>query len=99
MKIKIIHNLPYALLALFVMADGFITNLVIRSNAGREGNGLLKGIAGTNNLIIVKLIGACLAVYLLYRISKKYPKLARYTTFTFLVLYALIDVWNLVWLF
>jgi hypothetical protein len=91
---KIRHNLTYLILAVLVIADGFITNAIIQSGKGYEGNSLLAGIAGTDKLIFVKVLGVILAIYILMRIARKRPLMAKITTLSFVALYTLIVGWN-----
>ena len=89
-------NLKYllGLLVLLNIADGVLTNALIGLGKGREGNPLLVNVVGEPGFIVIKVLGALLAVFLLWDISRRHPRLARVATTGCLTLYGGIVAWN-----
>jgi hypothetical protein len=75
-------------------ADGFITRFIITEGLGREGNLWLSGLASSDTLIIVKMVAAFLATYLLWQIYSRNPRLVSAVTIAFVCWYTLIVFWN-----
>ena len=90
-------RMRYMLYTLFgmVVADGLLSNFIISQGLGREWNPLLKGIAGGEQLLLVKACGAALTMVLLWDIYRRRPVLAAAGGLCCLVLYAAIIYWNL----
>ena len=82
-------------LVLLVVADGVVTNLLIKQDIAYEGNPLLSNIAGGWGLIIAKIVGVLLAALILWDISRCYHRIAFWTGTAFLLIYAAIMAWNL----
>jgi hypothetical protein len=78
-----------------VIADGVLTNLLIQKDIAREANPFLESIAGDMGLIIFKVVGVALAVFILWDIYRRSPKLAFWVSAIFLLVYAAIVAWNL----
>lgn len=91
MKMKLL----YILLGLLLVVDGVVTNHLITTDKACEGNLILMRIAGTNWLIVSKVLGALLCGYLLSRIAAKHPKAAKIATVSGIVFYTGIVGWNL----
>ena len=89
-------NLKYllGLLVLLNIADGVLTNALIESGIGREGNPFLVNVVGEPGFIAIKVLGAALAAFLLWDISRRHPRLARVATGGCLALYGGIVAWN-----
>lgn len=78
-----------------VVADGILTNILVRRGIARESNPFLVEIAGENRLIIIKIFGVLLAALILWDIHRRYPKLAMWASTLFLLIYCGIVGWNL----
>ena len=93
-------NLFYYLLLTFhvavVVADGIITRFLIMNRLGVEANPFLQEWVKSDMLLIVKLVGATVAAFILWRIHKRKPMLALIFTYLFIVIYALLILWNLI---
>jgi hypothetical protein len=85
------------LLVLFalVVADGLITEFLIKSGLGQETNPLLSDLVVGKNFLNIKVAGAFLAVIALWGISRKWPRVALLTTLAFMVCYTGILIWNI----
>ena len=83
------------LLVGFEILDGVISHFLIRSGLAREGNPFLQPIVGEVNFLILKVVGGLLCALILWHIYKRYPKLALISTSCFVVVYAVIVLWNL----
>jgi hypothetical protein len=77
-----------------VVADGVITNILIKNEIAWESNPILKGIAGGYGLIIVKIIGVLAAALILWDVHRRHPRTAFWVGVAFTLIYAAIVVWN-----
>ena len=92
---KIRPYIIYIVLATLVIADGVITNYLINSGLAYESNGFISSYAGTNKLLLLKIVGVISAILILYKISLTHKRLAKYTATSFSVIYGLIVIWNI----
>ncbi len=83
------------LLVGLVLADGVITEFIVNSGLGAEGNPFLQGIVSAGNLMPIKIATAALSAILLGLISQRLPKGAALVSWSFIVIYTLILYWNL----
>ena len=83
------------LLVSFEVSDGLLTYFLIGHGLGREGNPLLVPIVGEDNFLVLKVVAAILAVLILWDVYRRSPKLALISTSCFVVVYAVIVIWNL----
>jgi len=77
-----------------VVADGVVTNILIKKDLAWEGNPVLQGIAGGYGLIVVKIVGSLVAAWILWDIHRRNPRLAFWIAVAFDLIYAAIVVWN-----
>jgi len=84
-----------SLLVLLNVADAITTQFLVRLNIAYEGNPLLGPFAGKPGFIAIKVIGVIFAVFILWDIHRRHPKLATAVTVVFILLYALIVGWNI----
>ena len=91
------HRIRYILGALIalVIADGLISQFLIRHGLAREGNPFLQTLVSEGNFLVIKTLGALLCALILWDIYKRRPKLALVSSLCFTVLYAGIVTWNL----
>lgn len=82
------------LLVVLVIADGLITQLLIRDGLAREGNPLLQPLVGGSGFIILKAAGALLSAFILWDIYRRFPRVAVIATRCFVAAYGLIVLWN-----
>lgn len=82
------------LLVVLVIADGLITQLLIRDGLAREGNPLLQPLVGGSGFIILKAAGALLSAFLLWDIYRRFPRVAVIATWCFVGAYGVIVLWN-----
>ncbi len=83
-----------ALFAL-VVADGVITNFLIRFNLATEANPLLRGIAGHGVLPIIKIFGAGVIVFVLRRVYRRNRPAAARASVLSVMAYTGIVYWNI----
>ena len=83
------------LLVLLVVADGLLTQLLIKDGKAREGNPFLQPIVGEDIFIVLKVAGALLCGLILWDIYKRHPRVALISTSCFVVFYGVIVLWNL----
>jgi hypothetical protein len=87
-------------LVILVIVDGLITQFVVGSGLGREGNPFLKGIVGESVFIPIKALGAGLCAFIIWDIHKHWAKMALIATVCFIVIYTGIVFWNFgVWVY
>jgi len=65
-----------ALLILFNIVDGALTNFLVELGLVREGNPFLLSVVGQPEFIILKVTGAALATLVLWDINRRHPRLA-----------------------
>ncbi len=87
------------LLVALEAADGAITYLSVGKRLVQEGNPLMQSIAGTENFLIMKIIGALLCGFLLWFIYKRFPRISLISTSSIVIFYAVVFTWNLSILF
>lgn len=78
-----------------VIADGLITEFLVKNRFATEGNPFLQRWVGGDHFLILKTVGAILATLLLWDIGRKHPKLATVATSSFVVVYTAIVFWNI----
>ncbi len=81
-------------LVLLVVADGLITQNLIASGFATEGNPLIQTIVMEHYFPLLKLAGAMLAAFLLWKVARRQPKLAATVIAFFVCLYTGIVYWN-----
>ena len=82
-------------LVVFVIADGLLTNLLVRDGLAREGNPFLQPLVGEAGFIVLKAVGVLLAALILWDIYRRFPRVALISTWGFVVFYGAIVLWNL----
>ena len=75
--------------------DGLLTHFLVRNGLGQEANPFLRYIVLGDNFLLFKITGGILAVFLLWMIYTRWPRVALICTSFFVVFYAVIVAWNL----
>jgi len=83
-------------LTALVVADGLISQFLVRHGLAREGNPLLESLVPQGSFLWIKVAGVLLCVALLWDIYRQWPKLAWVSSLCFVILYTGIVGWNLV---
>lgn len=83
------------ILVLLNIADGLLTEQIIKFGAGRETNPFLLGVVGEPTFIILKVAGVLLCVLILWDIHRRHPRLALVSSSCFVAAYAGIVLWNI----
>ncbi|MFA4837586.1 MAG: DUF5658 family protein [Dehalococcoidia bacterium] len=78
-----------------VIADGLITQFLVKEGLAREGNPILEPLVGGSAFMFVKIAGALVCAYILWDIYKRWEKLALVSTSCLVVCYTAIVIWNL----
>ena len=84
------------LLVALVVSDGLITDFLVRSGFGREGNPFLQAVMDEGNLMLIKMAGALLSALILWDIYRRRPRLVLIISLLFVAFYTGIVYWNLV---
>jgi hypothetical protein len=92
-----LRKIEYLLAALLmlVVADGVISQFLIKQGLGQEGNPFLKTLAADSDFLIIKMCGAILCVLILWSIAKKSPRLILLFSSFVVAIYSAILFWNL----
>ena len=83
----------------FEILDGFLTHLIVGNGIGEEANPFLRSIVLGDNFLLFKICGGILAVFLLWTIYIRWPRVALVCSSSFVVFYEVIVAWNLSLLF
>ncbi len=83
-----------ALLVIFVVLDGLLTQGLVNGGLAREGNPLLRPLVGEAGFIVLKVVGALLCAFILWDIYRRFPRVAIIATSCFVVAYGAIVLWN-----
>jgi hypothetical protein len=94
LRLRRIEYLLGTLLSL-VVADGILSQFLIRSGIGKEGNPFLKIIVAEGNFLVVKMCGAIICVLILWNMARRVPKVAFIVSVSLVAIYTAILFWNL----
>jgi len=93
-RLRRIEYLLGTLLSL-VVADGLISQFLIKSGLGQEGNPLLKVLVTENNFLVIKMCAAILCVLILWNIARRLPRLIFIFSACVVGIYTAILFWNI----
>jgi len=82
-------------LVLLVASDGLISQFLVSQRFGVEANPFLQNWIGKEEFLVIKLIGALVAAFVLWDIHKQNYRLAFVSTVLFVISYTAIIFWNL----
>jgi hypothetical protein len=94
LRMRRIQYLLGTLLSLIV-ADGIISQFLIKSGIGQEGNPFLRTIVTEGNFLIVKMCGAVVCVLILWNMARRVPRIAFIVSVNLVAVYTAILFWNL----
>jgi len=92
-RLRRIEYLLGTLLSL-VVADGLISQFLIKSNLGQEGNPLLRVLVTENNFLVVKMCAAIICVLILWNIARRLPGLIFIFSACVVGFYTALVLWN-----
>lgn len=93
-RLRKIEYLLGTLLSL-VVADGLISQFLIKSGLGQEGNPFLRVLVTENDFLIIKMCSAILCVLILWNIARRSPRLIFIFSTCFVGIYTAILFWNI----
>jgi hypothetical protein len=93
-RLRRIEYLLGTLLGL-VVADGLISQFLIKSGIGQEGNPFLRALVTENNFLVVKMCSAILCVLILWNIARRSPGLIFIFSACIVGVYTAILFWNI----
>jgi hypothetical protein len=93
-RLRRIEYLLGTLLSL-VVADGLISQFLIKSGLGQEENPFLKVLVTENNFLVIKMCGAIICVLILWNIARRLPRLIFIFSACFVGIYTAILFWNI----
>ena len=82
------------IMGVFKITDGIITHFFVGDGLVREANSLMVPVIQGGDFLLLKVIGAFCCVLILWRLYKRYPRLAVSTTSSIVVFYAAVTAWN-----
>jgi len=94
LRLRSIEYLLGTLLSL-VVADGIISQFLIKSGIGQEGNPFLKTLVTEGNFLIIKMCGAIICVLILWNMARRVPRLVFIVSVSLVAVYTAILFWNL----
>ena len=83
-------------LVALVVADGLLSQFLVGSGLGTEGNPFLMGFVSDSSFLYLKLAGALLCALILWDIYKSSYRLAVFASSVFVILYTGIVYWNII---
>ena len=83
-----------SLLIGFEILDGFLTHHLVGNGLGKEANPILQDLVLRDNFLSLKICGGILAIFLLWNVYKRWPKMALVCTSFFVVFYTVVVAWN-----
>lgn len=91
------RTVRYTLYTLFgvIVADGLISQFLVTTGYGSEGNPLLMSMVGSGAFLDIKISGAFLVTLFLWTKHNTKPRLVSTVAVTALVIYTAILLWNL----
>jgi hypothetical protein len=92
-RLRRIEYLLGTLLSL-VVADGLISQYLIRNGLGQEGNPLIKVLVTENNFLVIKMCAAILCVLILWNIARRLPRLIYIFSACVVGVYTALVLWN-----
>jgi len=93
-RIRKIEYLLGTLLSL-VVADGLISQFLIKNGLGHEANVFLRVLVIENDFLVIKMCGAILCVIILWNIARRLPRLIFIFSTCLVGLYTAILFWNI----
>ena len=78
-----------------VVADGVITQYLVMSNLGIEGNPFLTVWVNQDKFLYIKVLGVLLSVLILWDIYRRWSRLAMSVSIVFVIVYTCIVYWNI----
>jgi hypothetical protein len=93
-RIRKIEYLLGTLLSL-VVADGLISQFLIKNRLGHEANVFLRVLVIENDFLVIKMCGAILCVIILWNIARRLPRLIFIFSTCLVGLYTAILFWNI----
>lgn len=93
-RLRKVEYLLGTLLSLIV-ADGLITQFLIKTGVGYEANPFLKVLVTESNFLVIKMCGAIFCVLILWNIAKRSPRLIFVVSLCFVILYTSLLLWNI----
>jgi hypothetical protein len=94
MTLRRVEYLLGTLLSL-VVADGIITQFLIKGGFGREANPFLKTLVADSDFLVIKMCGAVICVLILWNMAKRSPRLVLIFSSCIVGLYTAILFWNI----
>jgi hypothetical protein len=78
-----------------VVADGLISQFLIKTGIGQEGNPFIRAVVTENNFLVIKMCAAIICVIILWNVARRLPRLIFIFSACFVGLYTAILFWNL----
>jgi hypothetical protein len=94
---SLLRRIEYLLgtLLSLVVADGLISQFLIKNGVGHEGNPLLRVLVTEQNFLVIKMCAAIICVIVLWNIARRLPRLIFIFSACLVGVYTAILFWNL----
>ena len=91
------YTMKYLLLSLcgFEISDGLFTDSLVGHGLVTEANSLMEPVIMAGNFLLLKVAGAIICSWLLWKVYKHFPRLAIVTASTVVTFYGAVMLWNL----
>jgi len=83
------------LLCSLVVADAIISNFIVQSGVGTEGNPFIESIVGQTSFVFLKLSAAFFSSLILWQVFKQHRRVGLASIIIFVILFTAILWWNL----
>lgn len=90
-RIRVLLGTLFAL----VVADGIISHFIVAQGLGRELNPFLQTLVVQGSFLAIKVAGALLSAFILWRMYWKRPHISETITLCMVIVYTGIVYWNL----
>ena len=81
-------------LIILVILDGVLTQFLVNGGIARESNPFLAPIVGEVGFIVLKILGAFLAAFILWDVHRHFPRVGVIATSVAVIGYSGIVIWN-----
>lgn len=76
------------------MLDGLFTNFAVGEGLAKEANILMESLVLNGWFVLLKILGAVVCSFCLWRVYKRFPRIALTVTSGIVVFYSAVAAWN-----
>lgn len=75
--------------------DGVFTDILVGNSHVQEGNPLMAPLIAQGSFLPLKIVGFLVCAFLLWRLHRRFPRLAIAATSGIIMFYGAVNIWNL----